>query len=329
MIEMSNPERETYSTVFASLKHPIRRKVLRTLSAGPQSFSDMQKTFGIESSHLTYHLESLGNLLLKTDDGKYALSSFGEAAVSMMNQVEGPPTRRLGFPFPSKKWKYIVAALIVGLLLLSAAFCFEYQSLSQLSAQSASIKTENELLKEALGESLNLGNGSLTYRFEANSMVAPALLTFNENISTFTYPLGHPVDDYWIYNMVNDSTLEMDISFPDNGQVGLDVIIWVPSINTQNISNTISSGNIQAGAAAGASAVAYELVWFNITKNATLSVQLPSSGQYEISFEAPTVNNITDVREINYAMTLQLKVQGTSLPFFFISSGAGTWVQYG
>jgi len=100
---MASSEEETYSTVFASLKHPIRRKILRILSAGPESFSELQKAFNIESSHLTYHLEGLGNLLLKTEDGKYALSSLGEAAVSMMKQVEEPPKTVSPLRFPSRK----------------------------------------------------------------------------------------------------------------------------------------------------------------------------------------------------------------------------------
>jgi DNA-binding transcriptional ArsR family regulator len=88
---MSSSEEDSYSMIFASLKHPIRRKILRILSSEPQSFSDLQKQFKIESSHLTYHLDGLGNLLYKAEDGKYALSSLGEAAVSMMKNVEEPP----------------------------------------------------------------------------------------------------------------------------------------------------------------------------------------------------------------------------------------------
>lgn len=98
---MSNSEEDTYSTVFASLKHPIRRKILRILSNEPESFSGLQKQFRIESSHLTYHLEGLGSLLLKTDDGKYALSSLGEAAVSMMTRVEEPSRTSMHSFFPS------------------------------------------------------------------------------------------------------------------------------------------------------------------------------------------------------------------------------------
>jgi DNA-binding transcriptional ArsR family regulator len=64
---MADPEDETYSVIFRSLRHPIRRKILRLLSESPRSFSEMQEVLKIESPHLTYHLESLGNLLSKTD----------------------------------------------------------------------------------------------------------------------------------------------------------------------------------------------------------------------------------------------------------------------
>lgn len=321
---MSGPEDETYSTVFASLKHPIRRKVLRTLSAGPQSFSGMQRTFGIESSHLTYHLEGLGNLLLKTGDGKYALSSLGEAAMSMMNQVEGPPAHRLYFSFPSKKWKYLVAALVVGVILLSASFFFEYQSLSQLSTQYSSLRMEHELLEEAWRQGLNLGNASLTYKFETNGTVKPALVTYHGNSTTIIW--GHSFDAYSIYNMVNESTLEVKISFPGTGQQerGFAVMIYVPHISTDNMTTIVLSNNTQWSSASQA-AVSYELVWgsWNVTKNAEYSVTLLSRGQYEISVGALSVENITDVHEINYAMTLQLKVQGSNAPFFFLGSGVG------
>lgn len=90
---MSDLEEDTYSIIFSSLKHPIRRNILRMLSARPRSFSEMQEAFKIESPYLSYHLESLGPLIFKTDDGKYALSSFGEVAASMMRGVEERPVK--------------------------------------------------------------------------------------------------------------------------------------------------------------------------------------------------------------------------------------------
>jgi len=55
------------------------------------SFSEMLNVLGVSNSFLTYHLENLGELLGKTDDGRYRLSSFGEDAMTMMARVEDIP----------------------------------------------------------------------------------------------------------------------------------------------------------------------------------------------------------------------------------------------
>lgn len=62
------------------------------LSKKPMSFSEMLGVLGVTSSFLTYHLENLGELVGKIDDGKYKLSSFGEAAMATMTKVEDIPT---------------------------------------------------------------------------------------------------------------------------------------------------------------------------------------------------------------------------------------------
>jgi DNA-binding transcriptional ArsR family regulator len=135
---MSGSEEDTYSIIFTSLKHPIRRGILRSLSDNPQSFSDLQRLLKIESSHLTYHLEGLGNLLVKTEEGKYALSSLGEAAVSTMKRVEEPPMpyQRAKLPdnphrthlLSSKNLSRII--LFIGIALLASSFLFFYLSSS-------------------------------------------------------------------------------------------------------------------------------------------------------------------------------------------------------
>jgi DNA-binding transcriptional ArsR family regulator len=136
---MSGSEEDTYSMIFTSLKHPIRREILRILSDNPQSFSDMQRLLKIESSHLTYHLEGLGNLLVKTEEGKYALSSLGEAAASTMKHVEEPPKAypspklpfdhpRLSFLSSNKSRSKIIS--IIGIVLLASSFLFFYLSSS-------------------------------------------------------------------------------------------------------------------------------------------------------------------------------------------------------
>lgn len=84
-------EDETYSLIFASLRHPIRRKILRMLVVKPSTFSGILESLSIDSGHLSYHIESLGELLTRSEDGVYRLSSVGVAAVRLMSGVEEYP----------------------------------------------------------------------------------------------------------------------------------------------------------------------------------------------------------------------------------------------
>jgi DNA-binding transcriptional ArsR family regulator len=88
---MAEFEEETYSTVFAALKHPLRRRILRTLAQNSRSFTDMQNAFNVNSAALTHHLDAMKDLLCKTEDGKYMLSAMGEGAMTLMERVEEPP----------------------------------------------------------------------------------------------------------------------------------------------------------------------------------------------------------------------------------------------
>jgi len=112
----------------------------------------MQEVFKIESSHLTYHLENLGDLLFKTKDGKYALSSFGEAATSMMYHVEETPKTRPMLPSLTMKWKACLAVLIVGLILSAGLYYVQYQALSQISDEYDRTKAEAEQLQNLYNE---------------------------------------------------------------------------------------------------------------------------------------------------------------------------------
>jgi DNA-binding transcriptional ArsR family regulator len=86
------PEEETRAykstLIYTSLKHPIRRKILRMLRSKPLTFSEILEAVGIDSGHLNYHLENLGALITHSEDGKYQLSGVGWAAVRLMGGVE-------------------------------------------------------------------------------------------------------------------------------------------------------------------------------------------------------------------------------------------------
>lgn len=84
-------EEETYSLIFSALRHPIRRKIMRVLAYEPRTFSEILEAVSIDSGHLNYHLENLGDLITHSPDGKYRLSGIGVAAVKLMSGVEESP----------------------------------------------------------------------------------------------------------------------------------------------------------------------------------------------------------------------------------------------
>lgn len=133
---MTDSGETIYSTMFSSLKHPARRKVLRMLSEKPTSFSELLEAIEVSSSHLTYHLESLGELVSKTDAGEYKLSTFGEAAVNTMRIVEDAPgVQSRNGKFISIRWKPILAGLIIGIVLLGSFSIIQYNALNSVSRE--------------------------------------------------------------------------------------------------------------------------------------------------------------------------------------------------
>ena len=146
---MPDFEEETYSTIFTSLNHFVRRKILKMLSERPRSFSDMFESLGISSSLFNYHLESLGELVSKTEDGKYRLSFLGEAAMATMLKVEESPksaSTKQSFSFLIKNWKPILLVLIVGIAFLVGTNFIQYTSLTKISDENQILKSSNDLV---------------------------------------------------------------------------------------------------------------------------------------------------------------------------------------
>jgi len=80
---MEEAERDTYEVLFDSLRHPLRRRLLRELSLGPRSFSDLKRLLGIDSSHLSYHIRKMGELVSK-HGGRYSLTGLGMRALRLL-----------------------------------------------------------------------------------------------------------------------------------------------------------------------------------------------------------------------------------------------------
>jgi hypothetical protein len=145
---MSGSEEETYSIMFTSLRHPARRKILTMLAEKSMTFSQMLDTLGIAGSQLTYHLETLNEFIVKMENGKYKLSSLGEASVSMLKGAEDVENvKAKKFASLPLKWKSVLAVLMIGIVLLASMSYIQYASFNQLSKDYGLLKDDFDRIK--------------------------------------------------------------------------------------------------------------------------------------------------------------------------------------
>jgi DNA-binding transcriptional ArsR family regulator len=139
-------EDEIYSVMFSSLKHPIRRKILRMLANKPMSFMEMVEELGVSSPNLTYHLESLGELISKMDNDQYKLSAFGVATINAMKGIEEvreiEPKRRL----MTFRWKVIFGVLMIAVILLASMAIYQNNAINNISTSQNTAMAENQQL---------------------------------------------------------------------------------------------------------------------------------------------------------------------------------------
>jgi hypothetical protein len=142
---MSGSTEETYSAMFSSLRHPVRRKILKMLSEREMTFSQMLEELEIPGSHLTYHLENLSEFLVKMPDGKYKLSSVGEACCSIMKGAEEVPNiQTKKFSLLPLRWKTLFAIFTICVVLLASLSFVQSYSFNQLSNDYALVKADLE-----------------------------------------------------------------------------------------------------------------------------------------------------------------------------------------
>jgi DNA-binding transcriptional ArsR family regulator len=121
----SNDE-ETYSVIFSALKHPIRRKIMRMLNTEQLTYTQILTNLDIDTGHLNYHLEKMGELLAKTE-GRYRLSEVGKAALSLMggveeSKVETGQTERFVHSKGQLAMIFLLAIAISGLMIAGITF---------------------------------------------------------------------------------------------------------------------------------------------------------------------------------------------------------------
>ena len=199
-------EAETYSLIFASLKHPLRRKILRILASDPKSFTDVLQQVDIESAHLSYHLEGLDGLLKKTAEGKYDLSDLGRAGLALMSRIE-EPVKLVSPAFFKTPQRLKIARIsfmalaILGIILLGNGVF----ALSSTNIQKATIQTncDSDYIVfepgKIYGCSGYIYSGDGLYGMESNFVMRDAYTRFPLVVRLST-PVGGPnstTADYW------------------------------------------------------------------------------------------------------------------------------------
>jgi DNA-binding transcriptional ArsR family regulator len=219
---MVNSEEEPYSIMFSSLKHPTRRKILRMLSEKPKNFSTILEALGISSSHLTYHLENLGELLTKMEDGSYKLSTFGEAAVVAMRGVEEAPDIKSEYPsFLSMRWKSFFAVLMIVVVILASVSYLQYTSLNQISKEYELLETEFEQVSADNERLLSWGGSPAKVLPFLRDVVyldmTKYLATLESNIVEYRSDLGGIVEEILKYTLTCEgSKVDVTLRFRNN-----------------------------------------------------------------------------------------------------------------
>jgi DNA-binding transcriptional ArsR family regulator len=212
---MSGSTEETYSAMFSSLRHPARRKILRMLSERSMTFSQMLEELEIPGSHLTYHLENLGELVVKMEDGKYKLSSVGEACCSIMKSAEDVPNiQTKKFSLLPLRWKTLFTVFIIAIVLLASMSYIQYASFNQLSTDYGLLKDELERVKSW---STSANNGMNIIRDVFQIDIARYQMTLLSHTVEDRSDLGGAVEEILKYSLTNSETkIDLVLRFRNN-----------------------------------------------------------------------------------------------------------------
>lgn len=282
-LNMKRRDDELYTTMFNALRHGVRRKVLRILSKRNVSFTTLLNELEISSSHLTYHLDALGELISK-DESRYTLSVFGKAAVEMMANIEDPPRRY--FENTNDFYKYAFTMLLTIFVVASALIV----NLMDIKAAQQNILDAQEAKIESLTSEL----APLRRFSELDTMVktnSDVKVSSKMALSYFSYNEQDPasLNDavFLIYLPENNRILEINLmaSVPPHFVVPL-------SVQKGNALLNESSSKVSEAYAYNQTAQwMSKLVWKNTITDTEQSVRIMLSerGWYTISLVGPVV----------------------------------------
>ncbi|MCW4006659.1 MAG: winged helix-turn-helix domain-containing protein [Candidatus Bathyarchaeota archaeon] len=208
------------------MKHPARRKILRMLSEKDMTFSQMLEELGTPSSHLTYHLENLGELVVKDEAGKYKLSSFGKASVSMMKGAEEvPDIHAKRFSTLPLRWKTLYAAFLIAIIVLATMSAVQYASFNQLSDDYQALHADYERLEKQNEQLLAWSTSAAKSMTIIRDVIQLDISQYQATLESSTVEeradLGGVIEEVFKYSFRNSfSELELTLRFR-NGHFSL------------------------------------------------------------------------------------------------------------
>jgi DNA-binding transcriptional ArsR family regulator len=287
---MSEFDEEVYSTIFNALRHGVRRNILRMLEGGELTFTAIAERLDISSSHLTYHLDSLKELVSKSDNG-YRLSVFGMAAVDTIRRVEEPPNPQV---LSERSQKHILVGLLAGFIIIAGLFAVTYFDAKELR----SLNRQQEALLDALYDQYESSDSLL------GLMDDRPFTRFSQGIyavSGWTLSYQHDTSKQipWEDNYYPPYFYSVIYSPVDNLKLQLQPGKYFP-MNGFSYPLTIQRGNAWFNESAVKIIRTYKelnitevtwqssIIWqMNITDSTAMEVILPSKGWYTICMTGP------------------------------------------
>ena len=175
----------------------------------------MQDLLGVSSSNLTYHLESLGELVSKDDNGVYRLSTFGLASVSTMKIVEeAPPVLHKKHTSLSLKWKTILGVFLIGLIIFASMSALQFNALNQATSARDNLQTKyNQLLSWSVTTNSAINFLQQVTQIDTSHYQATLLSNTVEQRSD----LGGALEQVMTYSLTSsDSKLDVVFRFRNN-----------------------------------------------------------------------------------------------------------------
>ena len=146
-------EEDTYTTIFKAMQHPVRRRILRSISEHPSTYTEIQRELNIDNGLLNYHLDALSSLITKDLEEKYTLSDFGRATVSLVKGIEEPEkSRTTKVASTPRSVKVLAVVAVLSVIVSSLAYIELNNRYIDLSGKYGAQGVENTYIKSSLTE---------------------------------------------------------------------------------------------------------------------------------------------------------------------------------